>query len=125
MIFKGLRTKHWGKFNKVKWATGNVCHQSIFYPKAIYSTHNYNIRYKIFADYAYNLNLLKEKVAFCYIDLITVLYDEEGSSSKINDSFFEEKYRSLVINSVGLIPYYCGLCIRKMMIVKKKVLLKF
>ena len=119
VIFKGLGTKHWGKFNKVKWATGNVCHQSIFYPRAVYSTHNYNIRYKIFADYAYNLNLLKEKVVFCYVDVITVLYDETGSSSRIKDTCFEEKYKSLVVSSVGLYYYYCGLCLRKLMNLKK------
>ena len=125
VIFKGLGTKHWGKFNKIKWATGNVCHQSIFYPRAVYSTHCYDIRYKIFADYAYNLTLLKENVPFCYIDIITVLYDELGTSSKIKDPYFQEDYMPLVTSSIGKLPYCCGLLIRKMMYLKKNILLRF
>lgn len=121
VIFKGLGTKHWGKFNKVKWATTNVCHQAIFYPKNIYTTHSYQIRYKIYADYAYNLNLIKEKVNFIYVDVITVLYDVTGFSSRNADRCFADNYKNLVTNAVGIQYYFLGLCIRGLHLLKRKL----
>ena len=122
VIFKGIGTKHWGKFNKVKWATTNVCHQAIFYPRSVYSTHAYDVRYKLFADYAYNLVLLKEKHIFQYVDLVIVLYDVNGASSSNNDALFYEKYAKMVINAVGFIPYLLGICIRNAHYLKLKLL---
>lgn len=122
VIFKGIGTKHWGKFNKVKWATTNVCHQAIFYPHRVYSTHAYDVRYKIYADYAYNLQLLKENVKFEYVDIITVLYNMSGASATNKDFEFESQYKSLVSDSVGLSFYYIGLLVRNLHYLKRKIL---
>ena len=124
VIFKGLGTKHWGKFNKVKWATTNVCHQAIFYPRCIYSHYSYNVEYKLFADYAYNLNLQKAKATFNYVDVITVLYDVNGASSSNKDAMFYRDYRNLVIGAVGFFPYLLGLVIRNAHFFKMKLLKK-
>lgn len=122
VIFKGIGTKHWGKFNKVKWATTNVCHQAIFYPRSVYSTHTYDVRYKIYADYAYNLQLLKENVKFEYVDIITVLYNMTGASAKNNDAFFKSDYYGLVINAVGYYAFCIGYIIRNLFFIKERIL---
>lgn len=124
VIFKGLGTKHWGKFNKIKWATTNVCHQAIFYPKCVYSKYSYNTNYKLFADYVYNLNLLKNQISFEYVDIITVLYDINGASSSNKDDNFYRDYGKLVIESVGLGAYLLGILIRNGHFLKKKILKK-
>lgn len=121
VIFKQLGVKHWGKFNRVKWAIGNVCHQAIFYPRAIYSTHSYDVRYKVFADYAYNLNLLKEKVKFRFIDIITALYNMEGVSARLADDVFKGDYKELVSGAVGLPAYYYGVCFRMLRALKQSL----
>ncbi len=71
--FNGIGTIHWGRFNKIKWATTNVCHQAIFYPKVVFSQYKYDISYSVYADYVYNLNLIKNKFKFIYIDEIITL----------------------------------------------------
>ena len=124
VIFKGLGTKHWGKFNKIKWATTNVCHQAIFYPKSVYSKYSYNTDYKLFADYVYNLNLLKNQISFEYVDIITVLYDINGASSSNKDANFYRDYGTLVIESVCLGAYLLGILIRNGHFLKKKILKK-
>lgn len=121
VIFKGLGTKHWGKFNKVKWATTNVCHQAIFYPKRVFTTHCYNVNYKLFADYAYNLSLIKERIKFMYVDIITVLYDVTGASSSNKDELFYKDYHKMVIDAVGWIPYILGICVRNSFYLKQKI----
>lgn len=124
VIFKEIGTKHWGKFNKIKWATTNVCHQAIFYPKSVYSKYSYNTNYKLFADYVYNLNLLKNQISFEYVDIITVLYDINGASSSNKDDNFYRDYGKLVIESVGLGAYLLGILIRNGHFLKKKILKK-
>lgn len=112
VLFKGIGTKHLGKFNKIKWATTNISHQAIFYPRIIYKTHSYDTQYKIYADYAYNLNLLKEKVDFVYVDEIITLYNMTGMSADTLDETFQKDYRNLLFESVGILAYYVGKCIR-------------
>ena len=112
VLFKGIGTKHLGKFNKIKWATTNVSHQAIFYPRLIYTKYSYNTRYKVYADYAYNLNLLREKVDFVYVDEIVTLYNMTGMSANTPDETFQKDYRSLLLKSVGVSAYYIGKCIR-------------
>lgn len=120
VIFKGMGTKHWGKFNKIKWATTNVCHQAIFYPKSIYAKYSYDVRYKIYADYVYNLHLLDVGVIFKYIDIITVLYDMDGASSKNKDLFFESNFKKIIVKTLGVFPYYIGKCVRSLHTIKSK-----
>ena len=125
VLFKGIGTKHLGKFNKIKWATTNISHQAIFYPRIIYTTHSYNTQYKIYADYAYNLNLLKEKVNFVYVDEIITLYNMTGMSANTLDETFQKDYRSLLFKSVGVSAYYIGKCIRCLYFLKESLKKKY
>lgn len=121
VLFKGRGTKHWGQFNKIKWAVTNVSHQAIFYPKVVYTTHSYDIQYRIYADYAYNLNLLAEKVCFIYVDEIIALYDMTGISANAHDEIFQRDFRGLVFSSVGGLAYYIGKCIRNLYFIKESL----
>ena len=102
-----------GKFSKWKWGYKNICHQSIFYPKSIYKNKDYELKYKLVADWAYNLLLLAESKSFIYIDMIISHYnDVDGISSTQNDKSFLKERKKLVIEAVGILPYYCGLFIK-------------
>lgn len=118
VIFKGVGKKYLGKFNKIKWATTNISHQAIFYPKQVYRIYVYNTIYRVYADYAYNLNLLKEKVKFVYIDEVITLYDMTGFSANNRDEAFQKDFRNLLLNSVGFWAYYIGKCIRCLYLTK-------
>lgn len=118
VIFKGIGKKYLGKFNKIKWATANISHQAIFYPKQVYATYAYNTQYRVYADYAYNLNLLKEKVKFVYINKVIALYDMTGFSANNCDEAFQKDYRNLLLNSIGAFAYYIGRCIRCLYLIK-------
>ena len=102
-----------GEFTKWDWGYKNICHQSIFYPKSIYKNKNYDAKYKLVADWVYNLQLLAELKKFNYIDVIISLYNDVSgiSSTQIDESFLKER-KQLIVNAVGVWPYYYGL-IRK------------
>lgn len=122
VLFKGLNKIHNGKFNKIKWGTTNISHQAIFYPKSIYKSYSYNTKYKIYADYAYNLILLKNNVKFIYVNEIITLYSMEGVSAKNTDISFQEDYKELLKESVGLPAYYIGKCIRNLYYIKESII---
>lgn len=118
VIFKGVGKKYLGKFNKIKWATTNISHQAIFYPRQVYIKYVYNTQYRVYADYAYNLILLKEKVKFVYINEVITLYDMTGFSANNCDEAFRKDYCNLLLNSVGAFAYYIGRCIRCLYLIK-------
>lgn len=99
-----------GEFNRWKWGYKNICHQSVFYPKDIYKSHDYCEKYKMVADWVYNLNLLKEKILFVYADIVVAKYNNiSGISSNRDDNTFLNERRQLTIEAVGVMPYVYGL----------------
>jgi glycosyltransferase involved in cell wall biosynthesis len=122
--FKGTNKIHYGKFNKLKWAISNISHQALFYPRKIYSTHIYNTKYRVYADYAYNLNLLVERNRFEYINNIITLYNLTGLSATAKDKEFEKDYPDMVKHAVGSFYYYLGCYIRNTYYLKESLLRK-
>lgn len=61
------------KFSKIKLCCHNICHQSIFYPNTIYKKLEFNGRYKIYADWEYNIKAWK-MTPFVYIPLMITIF---------------------------------------------------
>jgi glycosyltransferase involved in cell wall biosynthesis len=77
-----------GEINSVEILHWNICHQSIFYHRSCFDRKEYNKKFKILADYAFNIDI------FClypklvkHIDLIIAYYSNVGQSSHIKDGF--------------------------------------
>lgn len=104
VLWKGTNHIHWGKFHKLKWAWSNISHQAIFYPKSVYKQYKYDLRYKLYADYAYNLKLLQEKNKFVYIDEIIALYAMDGVSASLKDEEFDKDSKFLIYSALGFVP---------------------
>ncbi len=92
-----------GRYNKYKLAVKNISHQALFYPRSVYQTKQYNLEYRIFADYVYNMQLWK-KVKFQYVPVIVSYYNESGLSSTSRDKAFENDYAKLRRENLGLLP---------------------
>lgn len=57
--------------------------------------------------------MLKEGIKFVYINNIVAIYNnEDGASSSNSDIKFLNKKNTLIISSVGLLPYYNGLIVK-------------
>lgn len=90
-----------GKFNKWKIAIKNIPHQALFYPKSVYKKYNYDIRYKLLADYVYNLNLYG-MYKFSYIPEVIAYFQDDGASFVTKDVEFKKDYGKIVSNNLGL-----------------------
>jgi len=98
------------EFNKWDWGYKNVCHQTIFYSSNVFKKYKYDLQYKLAADWAYNLRLLKNGYQFLYLDYTVSVYnDMTGLSSTYNDDTFLKNYFKLVCSAVGFLPYCYGI----------------
>jgi len=83
-----------GRFDRIKIAIGNICHQAIFYRRQLLTEVGlFNLRYKIFADYAVNLKIFRSNARILYVNMVIAYYSRDGASSMeyLNDPFIKEK----------------------------------
>lgn len=99
-----------GRFTRWTWGHRNICHQSIFYPKSVYSKYTYDEQYRRVADWDYNLRLLTDGIAFHYIaETICTFNDAGGASSTGKDYTFLKVRQEKVCKAVGCLPYLWGI----------------
>ena len=98
-----------GKFNKYIISLENICHQSIFYPKCVYKNHSYDLAYKVYADYIYNLTIFPTH-QFQYIPIMISYYNYEGFSSKNPDKEFEKHIDSFIKQRNGILAWLLRKC---------------
>lgn len=102
-VNKASKNTTWrgGPFSKYRLSKTNICHQTIFYPKIIYDNHRYNLKYKLFADWVYNMQI-HSLTRFKYIDLNISYYDDMGVSAVNNDYIFKKEQFALIVRYLGL-----------------------
>jgi putative colanic acid biosynthesis glycosyltransferase len=113
---KGLVKPIWSK--KI-WFKNTLPHQGIFYHKSVFYQKRYDIRYKILADYAFNLNLWKQKTSVLTLEKIITKCGTEGVSKKYNYTLYKEdvilKTRA---SSIFFMPFFVVLNITKFILKK-------
>ncbi len=87
-----------GYFKKTKIISKNICHQSIFYRKAVFDILPwYNLNYKICADHDLNIRAVR-MFDFLYFDIIIAKFNGGGMSS-VPDSIFIKDYDKILIKN--------------------------
>lgn len=101
VLFKTRNVIYDNKFSSLKIVTRNISHQSIFYPREIFEKYSFDIKYRIFADYALNLKLYgNSSFSFVYMPITVALFNDEGSSgSNVLDSCFERDRFEIIKNN--------------------------
>lgn len=99
VIKVSTKERYDGYFTKEKFAIKNICHQSIFYSKNIYKTNQYDLKYKLWADYVYNFKLFNQME---FIDIDVAYFNDEGASSRKGDLEFRKDVYYLVFKYLGI-----------------------
>lgn len=92
------------KYSLNKMLIGNMCQQTIFYPKKFYSNHKFTEDYKLFADWEYNFYLWKE-IKLQYLPVTIVNYSGTGASSNSHDVIFEDNKNLMIKEILGKKTY--------------------
>ena len=89
-----------GQFDFSKLVIKNICHQSIFYPRNIFSDKLFDLRFKYLADYYFNLQAyLNSQFQFVYIPKLVTVYSDEGSSSTEQDREFIKIRKQIILQN--------------------------
>ncbi|MDQ2719286.1 MAG: glycosyltransferase [Bacteroidota bacterium] len=95
-----------GKFTNYRLAKYPMNHQAILYPSKVFEKYQYNLSYKVFADYALNIQLwgnnsFKKK----YYPIKIARYDMNGFSSTMIDVPFKNDKPKLIRKYLGWLVY--------------------
>ena len=96
-----------GKFSYYKLAIKNICHQSIFFRKNVFTkVGKFNLDYKIWADWDHNIRwFYSSRIKKYYINEIIANYADGGFSSLNEDSvFIKEKNYKLLKEGFSKLP---------------------
>ncbi len=89
-----------GPFSKYRLSKTNICHQTLFYPRSIYRDLKYNTKYKLLADWVYNMQAYS-KVKFVHINQDISYYDDMGVSALNNDEVYRKERLYIICKYLG------------------------
>lgn len=89
-----------GPFDQEKISTKNICHQALFTRKTLFQEIGiFDCKYKMSADYSFNLKWMGQKKTALYVDEIVAIYNEKGMSGRIWDEVFYNDFDNLLIEN--------------------------
>lgn len=91
-----------GEFTNEKIFQKNICHQSIFFSKNVFKKiGNFNLKYRVHADWDHNLRwFLSKNITKVFVNITCAEYADGGFSSINEDLLFEneKKWKYLIFN---------------------------
>lgn len=111
ILLKTSRKRYGGQFTIQRLLLENIPHQGMFFKKSMFERFGYyNLKYKILADYVFNLSWFADKkVKRGYFDEIVAEYAEEGMSTLKKDFAYKKDRTLLAKQYFGLYWYLYAL----------------
>lgn len=95
-----------GPFTKYRIAKFVINHQSILYPASLFDHHRYDLKYRVYADYALNIKAWGDKrFRKKFIPLTIARYFLNGFSANHQDPVFEQDKPMLLRKHLGWMAY--------------------
>jgi glycosyltransferase involved in cell wall biosynthesis len=93
-------------YSNYRLAKLNICHQAIFYPMRAFSKHQYNLKYKLWADWFLNIECWKDSdFKFIYKPYLISKFGTTGVSSTTTDKAFEADRRRILMRYFGIMTW--------------------
>jgi glycosyltransferase involved in cell wall biosynthesis len=88
-------------------AKNNICHQSIFYPKAVFEKYRFDEKYRLYADHYLNMQCWSDPdFAWQYCDVLTARFALDGASAQQQDPAFAADKVRLIKKHFGQAAYW-------------------
>ena len=101
VLTRGL--KRFGKVSVYHMAKTGIFHQAIIYPANVFKKYKYNLKYRIYADYALNMRCYQDKsLKWVFRDYIIANFNHTGLSGSEKDDAFENDKAGLIYENFGL-----------------------
>jgi glycosyltransferase involved in cell wall biosynthesis len=96
-----------GEFDAYRLAKFNICHQCIFYPKAVFQKYQFNLAYKIRADHDLNIRCFADpEFNFKYYPILVSRFAAGGFSSSYDDINFFRDRDQIIKHNFGSYIYF-------------------
>jgi len=94
----GSKRLYDGVFGAWKLSRRNICQQAVFYPRSLFEVHQFDLRYKLFADWEFNMRTYSDsRFGFEFIPVTIANYNDlNGKSSIATDVQFWMDYGRLL-----------------------------
>lgn len=94
-------------FKPYNLSKGNIIHQSIFYPKAVFQKYRYELKYPILADYYLNIKCFSDgEFIFKFLPVVVSAFAAGGLSSTIKDTKFLNEKDQIIKDNFSKTIYY-------------------
>ncbi len=89
-----------GEFDRSRLKTQNICHQAIFYERAIFDVMGkFELKFKVLADYVFNIKCFgDDRIDKRYIDYVIASFEGGGLSAKQKDLDLSNEHAQLIKN---------------------------
>lgn len=95
------------KFKPLFLSKRNIVHQSIFYPKEVFSKYNYELKYPILADYYLNIQCFSDnQFKFEFLPYLVSVFADGGLSSTHKDKQFLSDKDQIIKDNFSKKIYY-------------------
>ncbi len=95
-----------GQFSTYRLAKHCMNHQVILYPAAVFQKYHYDLKYRVFADYALNIRVWGDShFQKKHFPILIAKYNVTGFSSQNKDEVFEKEKPQIVKESMGVAVY--------------------
>ncbi|WP_295668026.1 glycosyltransferase, partial [uncultured Mucilaginibacter sp.] len=85
----------------------NICQQAIFYPRSVFAKYNFNLKYRVYADYHLNLRCWADpQFNFFHAEHLISSFSDGGFSSYEKDFVFEQERDMLFKTYLKKSSYY-------------------
>lgn len=94
--------KRSGELSIYQLAKVGIYHQAMIYPASVFAKHSFDTKYRISADFAFNLNLYSDKAYhFLYKDHLIANFNHTGISGTQIDVPFKKDKSALILKNFG------------------------
>lgn len=95
-----------GKYSRYKLSKYGMNQQALLYPTSVLKEKGYDTRYRVYADYAINIEIWgNDSIPKKYFPIIIAEYNMTGFSSYADDPLFKADKPSLVRRHLGWLTY--------------------
>jgi glycosyltransferase involved in cell wall biosynthesis len=98
VFMTGSKRLYDGAFGPLKLSRRNICQQAIFYPRSLFEVRQFDLRYRLFADWEFNMRTYSDsRFKFQFIPVTIANYnDRSGKSSVATDREFWMDYGRII-----------------------------
>jgi hypothetical protein len=84
VFMTGTKRVYDGAFGPWKLSRRNICQQAIFYPRAVFETRQFDLRYRLLADWEFNIRSYSDaRFKFQFIPVMIAHYNDLSGKSSV------------------------------------------